>query len=537
MFMATPWLHPGSKNYYYRRRVPKELVELVGYQLEKFSLKTRDQIEAKRRFHAADQKIQARWKNLREGYRRLNWQEIAAVGGDMYHLYMDRFRKFGFSMHHHAVVIENCSYIVEGLWTQDEKKFFDETVGADIDTYLADRGMLIDASTRRSIDYHVAQAVKQACAQPYRWLNGDHRDDPNKDRFPKNVAPTVPVRALESFLAYAGAAELSPATRKRWMPVFAQLADFVGHDDLARIDGDKIVEWLDHLLAGDRKAITVRDVYLAATKAIYGWLVSRRKLTLNPTIGLSVKVPFAEKQEMREFTDREACVVLSAALSALADDLPVHLKAARRWIPWICAYTGARVNEATQLRRSDIRLENGIWVALITPEAGTVKNRKPRTIPLHPHLISQGLIQFVLTGTGDTMFYVPDPRGDRERNAARFRRTGEHLARWVRDLGIVAPDIGPSHGWRHRFKTEGRRVGMIEAVQEAIQGHAPRSEGENYGSFPPDVMLPEILKLVPYRIDGTTVTVAGAATFEYDYGSPEAASSIAELLATRQAAA
>lgn len=50
-------------------------------------------------------------------------------------------------------------------------------------------------------------------------------------------------------------------------------------------------------------------------------------------------------------------------------------------------------------------------------------------------------------------------------------------------------------------------------------------------------MLPEILKLVPYPVEGTVVTVAGAAAFEYDYGSPEAARSIAQLLTIRQSAA
>ncbi|MEC5293197.1 hypothetical protein, partial [Aurantimonas sp. C2-3-R2] len=32
----------------------------------------------------------------------------------------------------------------------------------------------------------------------------------------------------------------------------------------------------------------------------------------------------------------------------------------RRWVPWICAYTGARVNEITQLRRQDIKQIDGI---------------------------------------------------------------------------------------------------------------------------------------------------------------------------------
>ena len=534
--MATPWLHPTSKTYYYRRRVPKDLVELVGHGLEKFSLRTTDLAEARRRFELADRQVEERWANLRKGYRRLSWHEVAAIGGDFYRSYVEKYRKY-FSPHYAYHLIESCHKVIKRSAHKHERDFFDCDVSVEIDAYLAERGLLVDLNTRQSIDHHVAKAVMQASTLPYRWWVGDFREDPHADRFPRSSAPTVPVRALESFVAYAGAAELAVATRKRWTPVFEDLVKFTEDDDLSKIDADKLVAWLDHLLVSERKAITVRDVYLAAVKAVYGWLVSRRRLNTNPTKELTVKVPYAERRDMREFTDREACVILSAALRSQSPGLAPHFAAARRWVPWICAYTGARVNEITQLRRSDIQFENGIWTALVTPEAGSVKNRKPRRVPLHPHLISQGLVHFVLSSATEALFYAPDPDGNFERNNARVRRSGERLARWVRELGVDDRDVGPSHGWRHRFKTEGRRVGMVEAVLEAIQGHAPRSQGENYGSFPPDVMLPELLKLVPYRVDGVDVSVAGAQTYDYDYGSPEAARAVAELLAERSAAA
>jgi hypothetical protein len=38
----------------------------------------------------------------------------------------------------------------------------------------------------------------------------------------------------------------------------------------------------------------------------------------------------------------------------------------------MCAYTGARVNEMTQLRREDVFLVANLWCLRICPEAGTV---------------------------------------------------------------------------------------------------------------------------------------------------------------------
>jgi len=55
---------------------------------------------------------------------------------------------------------------------------------------------------------------------------------------------------------------------------------------------------------------------------------------------------------------------------------------AKRWIPWICAYSGASVNEVTQLRGKDLSQhtfgDEEVWVITITPEAGTVKNKEAR---------------------------------------------------------------------------------------------------------------------------------------------------------------
>ncbi|WP_026176228.1 hypothetical protein [Methylobacterium sp. 88A] len=73
---------------------------------------------------------------------------------------------------------------------------------------------------------------------------------------------------------------------------------------------------------------------------------------------------------------------------------------------------------------------------------------------------------------------------------------GERLAAWVRKLGIVDVGVDPNHGWHHSFKTRGRRGGMRDSILDAIQGHAPQTEGRKYGGFKVDVMERE-MKLFP----------------------------------------
>jgi integrase len=74
-------------------------------------------------------------------------------------------------------------------------------------------------------------------------------------------------------------------------------------------------------------------------------------------------------------------------------------------VPWLCAYTGARVGEMTQLRGVDVLRQDGISALRITPEAGTVKTRKARVVPLHDHLIAQGFPEFVKTRGKGPLFY------------------------------------------------------------------------------------------------------------------------------------
>jgi integrase len=126
-----------------------------------------------------------------------------------------------------------------------------------------------------------------------------------------------------------------------------------------------------------------------------------------PVHGVTVKVP--KKQRSREtdaFTPEEAQMILKAALAVT--DTMNPFSAACRWVPWLCAYTGARVGEITQLRGVDVIARDGVHALRLTPDAGTIKTGSTRTIPLHEHLITQGFLDFV-KGRGDgPLFYNPE---------------------------------------------------------------------------------------------------------------------------------
>src|SRR3974390_572924 len=109
------------------------------------------------------------------------------------------------------------------------------------------------------------------------------------------------------------------------------------------------------------------------------------------------------------------------------------MKAARRWVPWICAYTGARVNEVTSLLPSDVQQILGHWCFVLRPEI--TKGKRQRRVPIHKHLIEQPFLEYVdeRRKIGKPLCYEPArARGGKGANP-QWHKVGERLGAWGRD--------------------------------------------------------------------------------------------------------
>ncbi|MHC2086172.1 DUF6538 domain-containing protein [Methylobacterium sp. CM6244] len=494
--MSRPWPHPKTGVFWFRKRVPKDLLALVGKREEKASLGTKEVGEAKRRHAAHAALVEARWANLRSGVQQLNMLEVHAIAGEFYDNLVPKFRTGQFSPVFNLLATGVIERFIADTGSKQRTEFM-RFYGAEIDGHLARKGLLVHPESRGALDYAIAKAILQAVEQSLKHLDGDFSPDPMAGRFPKMPSkPAAPILPLEEWFAkYAEESKLSASTRKRWRPALATLEASVGHDDLARVTPDDVSNWVDTLKIKGRSNKTVRDVYLASAKALFGWLKGERKIAMNPCADVRVKVVEGEVLRARDFTEAEASSILAAALAPHGGRLSPEHAAARRWVPWLCAYSGARVGEITQLRRKDVLEQGGVPYLRITPEAGTVKTGQFRDVPIHQHLIEMGFLDYIGTRTGPLFF---DPARGRGGSAANpmSKKVGERLAAWVRKLGIDDVGVDPNHGWRHSFKTRGRACGMRESVLDAIQGHAPRTEGGKYGGYTLETKASE-MKLLP----------------------------------------
>ncbi|WP_226699438.1 tyrosine-type recombinase/integrase [Qipengyuania gaetbuli] len=313
---------------------------------------------------------------------------------------------------------------------------------------------------------------------------------------------------LDLYERYAAVPGRSMKTVAQWRRYIEHLIAFLNTDNILAISHDDMVAWRNHLrdhetYKGKRlSAKTINGSYLGAVSAVLAWAKGDGIIPSNPMLEVAkVKLPKKPRTRSKGFTNEEALTILRASLVTSSSREKEDLRNAKRWCPWLMAYSGARVNEITQLRRQDIFEKDGIWVMRITPEAGTVKNKEPRLVPLHSHLLDQGFLEFVERRSEGPLFYDPTKRRSDNAINRQANRLGSKLATWVRSLGIDG--VMPNHAWRHYFSSQAIRYRFDPAVTRALTGHSAsdvHGDYEHIGDFV-DVLSREIELIPRFQVD------------------------------------
>lgn len=283
---------------------------------------------------------------------------------------------------------------------------------------------------------------------------------------------------VEDWWKEAKRAGRKQSTYESYRNSMARLVTFLKHDTASRVTPEDIVRFKDYRVQSGVSPKTVKDSDLAGMKTVFGWAVINRRLPSNPAEGITIKVGKSRKLRSKGFYDSEAIAILKHARKFVPGREAPKLAAAKRWVPWLCAFTGARVGEMIQIRKEDIRREGKLWVLHVTPEAGPVKTDEARDVVLHRQIIEEGFLEFCDRSKGGHLFIDPKAGELGVRNAVKTARN--KVNEFVREV-VKDKNVDPSHGWRHRFKTVGIDQGVEMRVLDAIQGHAPRNVSEGYG--------------------------------------------------------
>lgn len=289
---------------------------------------------------------------------------------------------------------------------------------------------------------------------------------------------------------------------RRWKSSFIHLINFLGHDDAVRLTKRNVMDWRDKRLESVSPK-TVADVDLASLRAILKWAVDEDLLENNAADGVRQKVQRQISSREKGYTAQEAVAVLKLSRSYLPAKTgnartteTDKTASAKRWIPFMCALSGARVTEIAQLRSHDFRVEDGVHLFRITPDAGSVKTGQYRDVPIHRQLLEMGLWDFATMGNGP-LFFVDTPSRDKLKAA---RMVSASVSQWLQKSGVVPQGIQPSHGWRHRFTTVAREAAVADRIIDAIAGHAGRTAGERYGDVTIKTLKQAIDRIPHYAV-------------------------------------
>jgi integrase len=366
------------------------------------------------------------------------------------------------------------------LWEQDEElRTAVRPVLADVGEtaqFLATKALVLTNDARDQFLDHLYNDLAEALRRLIRLSEGDYSPDKYRERFPKFEGADSGEKPMQLFERWAKEREAAAGTVEGWQYVFREMEDHFKERSAASITPAEGQRWITGLISPSRKAGTVNNTWLNASNTVFGWAAKHKHIPRNPFGDVNITIPKRTKlRETQAFYPEEQRLILKAALGVTDTSTPDN--AARRWAPWLCAYSGARVGEITQLRGNDIVEREGVYALRITPEAGTVKGRKPRFVPLHEHLIAQGFLDFAAKHGDRPLFYTA-----RDSKKPPYAQARQRLATWVRSLGISDKELQPNHAWRHTFKQIADHAQISERMSNYITGHSQKNIGATYGA-------------------------------------------------------
>ena len=517
--MPGPWKHSTTGTYYLKQRVPHDLVakakgttvnlmvDGVTYPVKiggqvKVSLRTKEIAEAKRRHREADDALQLNWDRLRSGTVDLSHRQVLALAGEVAKGVVSTFYEDPGEPEVWKQLIRSN---VKAGAVDDYRGAMERWIGPTVDELLEAKRLQVSDRNRDELLYRSHVALTEASIDTLQKAEGDYRSNPALERYPDWTPPDRPIRTpsgnrqtitglFQEWEREQAQAGKSGSTARRWKPLVVGFVKYLGHDDAESVKPDDIVEWRAKIVETGAQARTFNRIHLCAVRAIYRQGMGKRLVGGDPTAGLKFPASKPVQTRPKGFTKDEALTILRAADDALGADGRTSdlIRRAQRWVPWLCAYTGARVGEITQLRREDVTNIDGVMCIRISPEAGTVKTGNYRDVPLHSHLIDKGFVEFVRERPKGPLFYSRSWNSD-----APWSITGGKLRDWVREtVGIDDPKVKPNHGWRHAFQTAGRNAGIDRFYRNEICGQSVgRTVGDDYGDTPVPTKKREIEKL------------------------------------------
>lgn len=166
-------------------------------------------------------------------------------------------------------------------------------------------------------------------------------------------------------------------------------------------------------------------------------------------------------------------------LKVLLDSLHPQLRSHLYWLTQLGLYTGARLNELCQLRKSLILRHGETHYIFFSPDLRLKTGSKDscvRAVPIHARLIELGLLDYVASCSDALFPGLPQHKSGRYSDGP-----SKAFARHLKAVGIKRPKLS-FHSLRHTFVAVMKRCAPRDAeTRERIIGHTLPGLSGRYG--------------------------------------------------------
>lgn len=310
----------------------------------------------------------------------------------------------------------------------------------------------------------------------------------------------------------AWSGERKPATRTVGIAckVAARFRDLVELVPVPSIERSHVVAFKDALLKSGQTPVNT-DKQLTILSTLLNYATVQGHLTSNPAKGVKVGERRNAKAARIPFDLSALKLIFGSAIYTAGERPGAGGGEASYWLPLLALYTGARVEELAQLAPSDVQeaaftdasgAAHSAWVIRVSDEGEgqelkTASSR--RRIPIHSDPIALGFIKYAASVKGARLFpdLTPDVTGTESGNWVKW------FSKHKRALGITDGRM-VFHSFRHLFKHTLRELHVTEEVNDALTGHSSASVGRRYGAtlYP---LAPLVDAMARFRIHGLTI--------------------------------
>lgn len=252
------------------------------------------------------------------------------------------------------------------------------------------------------------------------------------------------------------------------------------------------------LMLPDIKPMSVNSVnkHIMRLNALLAYAVKEGILTVNCAQGMMLS-------DKRRTDEQRKAYSVDELQSIVNNLLREQTRLERYWIPMIAMYSGLRLDEICQLYTDDVQQLDGVWCFNINDSKDKkLKNdASKRVVPIHPVLISCGLIKYVESVQKEDIPRLWMNLSWREADGY-SNSFGNWYRRFNREY-ITQDSCKVFHSFRHTVTDTLKQAGELETVIAELVGHSnggSETMGRYGKRYQPKVLL-EALKKLDYEVE------------------------------------